>query len=46
VPTADGALEELVALSAELDTFGMLDGLAVTRQRQGIAATLLLHIAT
>jgi len=43
VPTADGALEELVALSAELDTFGMLDGLAVTRQRQGISDALLLH---
>lgn len=43
VPTADGALEELVALSAELDTFGMLDGLAIPRQRQGISDALLLH---
>jgi hypothetical protein len=43
VPTANGALEELVALSAELDTFGMLDGLSVTRQRRGISDALLLH---
>jgi hypothetical protein len=43
VPTANSALEELVALSAELDTFGMLAGLSVTRQRRGISDALLLH---
>ena len=43
VVTADGALEELVALSAELDTFVMLDGLSVARQRQGVSDALLLH---
>jgi len=43
VATADGALEELVALSAELETFAMLDGLAVTRERRGIPDPLLLH---
>src|SRR5712692_10485033 len=43
VPTADGALEELVALSAELETFPMLDALAVTRERRGISDSLLLH---
>jgi len=43
VATADGALEELVALSAELETFAMLDALAVTRERRGIPDPLLLH---
>lgn len=43
VPQASGALDELVALSAELGTFGMLDGLKVSRERQGIPDSLLLH---
>jgi hypothetical protein len=43
VPTADGALEELVALSAELATFALLDALPVTRERRGISDPLLLH---
>jgi hypothetical protein len=42
-PQADGALEELVALSAELGTFEMLDSLVVKRQREGIPDSLLLH---
>ena len=42
-PQADGALEELVALSIELGTFEMLDSLAVKRQRAGIPDSLLLH---
>ena len=43
VPTADGALEELVALSSELETFALLDRLAVKRERHGIPDPLLLH---
>lgn len=43
VPTVSGALDELVALSAELETFRMLDELKVTRERQGIPDSLLLH---
>ncbi len=43
VPQGDGALEELVALSIELGTFELLDGLAVRRQREGIPDPLLLH---
>ena len=43
VPQASGALDELVALSAELETFRMLDELEVTRERQGIPDSLLLH---
>ena len=43
VPQASGALDELVALSAELETFRMLDELEVTRERQGIPDALLLH---
>jgi len=43
VPGADGALDELVALSAELGTFAMLDALAVTRERRGIPDPLLLR---
>jgi hypothetical protein len=43
VASADGALEELVALCAELGTLEMLDALAVTRERRGIADPLLLH---
>ena len=43
VPTAHGALDELVALSAELETFRMLDDLEVKRERQGIPDPLLLH---
>jgi len=43
VPPASGALDELVALSAELETFRMLDELDVTRERQGIPDALLLH---
>ena len=43
VPTANGALEELVALSVELGTFAMLDALVVRRQRRGIPDSLLLH---
>lgn len=43
VPQASGALDELVALSAELETFRMLDDLDVTRERQGIPDALLLH---
>jgi hypothetical protein len=43
VPGADGALDELVALSAELGTFTMLDALAVARKRRGIPDPLLLH---
>src|SRR3990172_596062 len=42
-PQADGALEELVALSVELGTFEMLDSLAVKREREGIPDSLLLH---
>jgi len=33
IENANGALEEPVALSAELDTFGMLDVLVMSRQR-------------
>ena len=43
MPTADGALEELVALSSELETFALLDRLAVKRERHGIPDLLLLH---
>jgi len=43
VPRANGALEELVALSAELETFAMLDALEVRRERRGIPDSLLLH---
>lgn len=43
VPSADGALEELVARSAEVATFAMLDALPVRRERRGIADGLLLH---
>ena len=43
VPSASGALDELVALSAELETFRMLDELDVPRERQGIPDSLLLH---
>jgi hypothetical protein len=43
VPTANGALEELIALSAELETFPMLDAVAVIRERRGISDRLLLH---
>jgi hypothetical protein len=43
VPQASGALDELVALSAELETFRMLDELEVSRERQGIPDALLLH---
>jgi hypothetical protein len=43
VPTANGALEELVGLSVEVGTFAMLDALRVTRERQGIPDPLLLH---
>lgn len=43
VPTAQGALEELVALCAELGTFAMLDALAVGRRRRGVPDPLLLH---
>jgi len=43
VPKGDGALEELVALAIELNTFEMLDSLAVRRQREGIPDPLLLH---
>ena len=43
VPSADGALEELVALSAELETFALLDARPVTRERRGISDPLLLH---
>jgi hypothetical protein len=43
VPTADGALEELVALGAELGTLAMLDAVAVKRERRGISDPLLLH---
>jgi len=42
-PEGDGALEELVALSAELKTFELLDSLPVRRQREGIPDLLLLH---
>lgn len=42
-PQADGALEELVALSVELGTFEMLDSVAVKREREGIPDRLLLH---
>ncbi len=42
-PQADGALEELVALSVELGTFEMLDSVAVKRGREGIPDSLLLH---
>jgi hypothetical protein len=42
-PQADGALEELVALSVELGTFELLDAVAVKRQREGIPDRLLLH---
>jgi hypothetical protein len=42
-PAADGALEELVALTIELDMFTLLETLAVTRERQGIADGLLLN---
>jgi hypothetical protein len=42
-PQADGALEELVALSGELGTFAMLDSLSVKREREGIPDRLLLH---
>jgi len=43
VPSGSGALEELVALSAELETFRMLDEVEVSRERQGIPDSLLLH---
>lgn len=43
VPQASGALDELVALSAELETFRMLDELHVRRERHGIPDALLLH---
>jgi hypothetical protein len=43
VPQASGALDELVALSAELETFRMLDEVEVSRKRQGISDSLLLH---
>jgi hypothetical protein len=43
VPQASGALDELVALSAELETFRMLDEVEVTRERSGIPDRLLLH---
>lgn len=43
VPQASGALDELVALSAELETFRMLDEVEVSRERQGIPDSLLLH---
>ncbi len=42
-PESDGALEELVALSIELKTFEMLDGLPIKRDRAGIPDLLLLH---
>ena len=42
-PAADGALEELVALTIELDTFTLLGALGVARERQGIADGLLLN---
>lgn len=42
-PAANGALEELVALTIDLDTFALLDTLVVARERQGIADGLLLH---
>lgn len=42
-PAADGALEELVALTSELDTFALLETLSVARERRGIADGLLLN---
>ncbi len=42
-PTSDGVLEELVSLGIELETFAMLDTLAVKRERQGLPDLLLLH---
>lgn len=43
VPEADGALKELVALSAEVGTFEMLDALVIKRERAGVPDCLLLH---
>lgn len=43
VPQASGALDELVALSVELETFRMLDEVEVTRERQGIPDALPPH---
>ncbi|MGH2459620.1 MAG: transposase [Chloroflexota bacterium] len=43
VPQASGALDELVALSTELETFRMLDAVKVSRERQGIPDALLLQ---
>ena len=43
VPTADGALEELVAVCGELETFTMLDRIPVQRERRGISDALLLR---
>ena len=42
-PEGDGALEELVALSIELETFAILDSLSVKREREGVPDLLLLH---
>jgi len=43
VPPASGALDELVALSAERETFRMLAEVEVTRERQGIPDALRLQ---
>lgn len=43
VPQARSALDELVALSAELETVRMLDDLTVSRERQSSPNSLLLH---